>query len=311
VLELLIIFSDQYFINLKNSTFIFWFGEEKMVGLWNSFKVTILLSVLTGLFLGAGYLMGGQSGLIFAFAFALIMNFVSYWFSDKIVLSMYRAKEASKKSYPKIYSMTLELCKNASLPMPKLYVINSDNPNAFATGRSPKHSAVALTTGIMSLLTDKELKGVIAHELAHIKNRDTLISTMAATIAGAIGMIANMVQWAAIFGGFSRDNDNGGNIVGALALAILTPFIAIIIQLAISRSREYYADKTGAEFSSDPNALASALLKLEKGSKQKPLRSDNKTAASLFIVNPFSRKGFINLFSTHPPIEERVKRLRK
>ncbi len=274
----------------------------------NQFKTLLLLSLLTALLLWVGSLFGRQ-GLIFAVIFVGIFNFGSYFWSDKIVLAMHRAKEVKRSEAPKLYELVKEVAHEAGLPMPKLYILPSMNPNAFATGRNPKHAAVACTQGILSLLTKEEFKGVIAHEMAHIKNRDILISTIAAMIAGVISYIAMMARWGAIFGGFG-DREQGNNMLQLLVLAILTPLIATIIQLAISRSREYLADETGARIIQNPKALASALEKLELGSKARPMLSGNTATASLFIVNPFTARGFINLFSTHPPIKERVKRLR-
>ena len=274
----------------------------------NQLKTVILLSVLTALLLGVGQLIGGQSGLIIGLTFALIMNFGSYWFSDKIVLMMYKAKKVTKKEAPQLYEIVKEVSEKAKLPMPKVYIIQTGTPNAFATGRNPKNAAVAATTGILELLTKEELKGVMAHEMAHVKNRDILIATIAATIAGVISYIATMAQWAAIFGG--RD-DNRGNGLQLLVLAILTPIIATIIQLAISRSREYIADETGAKIVHNSQSLASALKKLEAGVKAHPLGFGNTATSSLFITNPFNARGIISLFSTHPPIDERVRRLKE
>jgi len=276
----------------------------------NQFKTAILLGVLTGLLLLVGQLLGGRQGLFVGLVFAGIMNFGSYWFSDKIVLFMYRAKPIGQKDDKELYKLVKEVADVAGLPMPKLYLIPTTSPNAFATGRNPKHAAVAVTEGILKLLNREELKGVIAHEMAHIKNRDILIATIAATIAGVISYIAVMAKWAALFGGSGRDRDNG-NIFELLVLAILTPLIATIIQLAISRSREYMADETGARTIHNSKALASALAKLEEGVKHDPLRFGNKAASSLFITNPFSAKGLITLFSTHPPMDERIKRLKE
>ncbi len=275
----------------------------------NNVKTTLLLGGLTGLLLVVGALLGGRSGLIIAFFFAIVMNFGSYWFSDKIVLMMYRAKPVTRKQVPNLYKIVDEVRKKAKLPMPKVYVIPTMSPNAFATGRNPKHGVVAVTQGLVNLLSHNELKGVIAHEVGHIKNRDILISSVAATIAGVISFVAMMARWSAIFGGFGgRDGDN--NIIGVLAVAIITPIIAMIIQLAISRSREYLADESGAEFAGNPTYLADALEKLEQGNKMMPLKDANPATAHLFITNPLSGKGLMNLLSTHPPIKERVKKLR-
>jgi heat shock protein HtpX len=232
-----------------------------------------------------------------------------YFFSHKIVLKMYKAKIASKKDYPKLHEMISDISHAARIPKPQVYIIPSQNPNAFATGRNPQNGVVACTQGIMELLTPTELKGVLAHEISHIKNRDILITTIAATLAGVISYVASMARFAAIFGGMGRDNDGGG-LLELLVLAIVTPFIALILQLAISRSREYLADKTGAELIRDPHSLANALEKLHLGNKKVPMRQGSATTSSMFIVNPFSKKGFASLFSTHPHVEERVKRLR-
>jgi len=276
----------------------------------NQVKTIILLGVLTALMLWFGS-MWGRGGLIIALAFVLLMNFFTYFFSDKIVLKMYRAKEVKEHDAPELYKMVKEVSHYANIPMPKVYIMPSDTPNAFATGRNPKHSAVACTRGIMNLLTKDELKGVIAHEISHIKNRDTLIMVIASTIAGVISYLAFMAKWAAIFGGFGgRDNDNS-NAISMLALAIITPLIAMIIQLAISRSREYMADESGAKLIHNPEALASALEKLDAGVKHVPMRNGNQATSSLFIVNPFRGSAILSLLSTHPPLKERVKRLRK
>ncbi len=274
----------------------------------NQIKTVLLLGVLTGLMLLAGQLIGGQIGLAIGLAIALIMNFGSYFFSHKIVLMMYRAKPASKKDYPELNKIVAEVAHKAGIPKPKVYIIPTENPNAFATGRNPKHGVVACTKGILHLLSKEELKGVIAHEMSHIKNRDILIQTIASTIAGVISYIAMIARWGAIFGGFGGDRD-GENVFSLLALAILTPIIALIIQLAISRSREYLADETGAKIIKNPKALASALEKLETGTRYNPLRFGNKTTSSLFIANPFRTTGLTALFSTHPPMKERIRRL--
>jgi heat shock protein HtpX len=280
-----------------------------MVGFANNLKTVVLLGLLTALLLFVGQMVGGMNGLIIAGVIVIILNFGSFWFSDKIVLAMYRAKPLTENDTPNIIRIVRELTQEAKLPMPKVYMIPSESPNAFATGRSPKHAAVAVTQGIVKLLSTSELKGVIAHELAHVKNRDTLISTVVGTIAGVIGFVAAMARWSAIFGGFGgRDGDN--NIVGLLVLAIVTPLIAVLIQLAISRSREYLADESGAVFVHNPNALADALEKLDANIKHNPLRMGSPSTAHLFIANPFRGSGVLNLLSTHPPMKERVRRLR-
>jgi heat shock protein HtpX len=284
----------------------------KMSAISNQFKTFVLLIALTAVLLFVGQLVGGTGGLTIAFIIVLIMNGVSYFFSHKIVLMMYKAKEAKESEYPELHSMVREIARLAKIPKPKVFIIPSDSPNAFATGRNPKNAVVACTNGIMNLLSKDELKGVLAHEIAHIKNRDILIQTVAATIAGVISYTAMMARWAAIFGGFGgdRDGDSGG-ILGFLILAILAPIIAIILQLAISRSREYLADATGAKTIHNPLALAQALQKLDEGIKKNPLRFGNKTTSSLFIANPFNAHGLFALFSTHPPMKERIRRLRK
>jgi len=279
----------------------------------NMLKTTILLATLTGLLVLIGS-HWGTGGMIIAFLFAVILNFGSYWYSDKIVLKMYRAKEVSPAEAPNLHRIVDGLVMRAGLPKPKVYIVESGMPNAFATGRNPEHAAVAATTGILELLSYEEMEGVLAHELAHVKNRDTLISAIAATLAGVVTMLANMAQWAAIFGGFgSRDDDNGG-IIGLIAMAIVAPIAATLIQLAISRSREYAADAEGASICRKPWALASALEKLEYGnSHYKPSVSDvqaKESSAHMFIVNPLKGGAIQSLFSTHPVTEERVKRLR-
>lgn len=273
----------------------------------NTLKTAFLLTLLTGLFLVIGKLLGGRAGLEIAFFFALIMNFGSYFFSDKIALSMYRAEQVSKEETPELYEIVEFLTQRANLPMPKLYIIPQESPNAFATGRNPKHAAVAVTQGALKLLSKEELMGVLGHELGHIKHRDILISTIASTIAGTIMFLSNMIKWAAIFGGLSRDDEDSSPIV-LIAMAIVAPFAAMLIQLAISRSREYDADKAGAEYSGNPLFLANALEKLDAYSRNIHLQGSPATE-NLFIVNPFKNRSFINLFSTHPPIEERIKRL--
>ncbi len=273
----------------------------------NTLKTAFLLTLLTGLFLIIGEMLGGRSGLMIAFFFAIIMNFGSYFFSDKIALSMYRAKPVSKEESPELYEIVEFLTQRANLPMPRLYIIPQEAPNAFATGRNPHHAAVAVTEGALRILTKEELMGVLGHEIGHIKHRDILISTIASTIAGTIMFVADMIKWAAIFGGLSRDDEDASPVV-LIAMAVIAPFAAMLIQLAISRSREYDADKAGAEYSGNPLFLANALEKLEAYAGNIPFRGSPATE-NLFIINPFKNKSFINLFSTHPPIEERIKRL--
>ncbi len=275
----------------------------------NTVKTALLLGALTGLLMLIGGLIGGKGGVYIAFIFAVILNFGSYWFSDKIVLKMYRAQEVSESSAPDIYNIVRNLAMRASLPMPRVFIIPEQTPNAFATGRNEKHAVVAVTEGIMRILNKEELEGVIAHELSHIKNKDILISSIAATIAGAISMLATMAQWAAIFGGGSSDEDSGGGIIGLIAMAIFAPLAAAVIQMAISRSREYLADASGASITKNPYGLASALEKLTNASQIIPMNAKPSTA-HLFIVNPLSGKAFMNLFSTHPPLAERIARLR-
>jgi len=273
----------------------------------NYLKTTLLLGLLTALLVLLGQFIGGTNGAVGFLFFAAIMNFVSYWFSDKLVLMIYRAKQVKEEDAPSLYKIVRRLSQQASIPMPKIYIIDSPTPNAFATGRSPKHASVAATTGILKILSEDELEGVMAHELAHVKNRDILLASIVATIAGAITMIANTIQWGAMFGS-SRDDDNRAGMFGALLMAILAPIAAMIIQLAISRSREYAADLEGARISNKPLSLARALGKLEQSVKLIPMQNANPSTAHLFIVNPF-KGGLVNIFSTHPPISERIKRL--
>jgi heat shock protein HtpX len=276
----------------------------------NVLKTGFLLAVLTCLVVLVGQAIGGQQGMLIALVMALVMNFVSYWFSDKMVLAMYRAQPVDEAAAPELYSIVRGLATRAQVPMPKVYIIPTDTPNAFATGRNPEHAAVAVTEGIMRILNREELEGVIAHELSHVKNRDTLIMTIAATMAGAITYLAHMAQFAAIFGGSRRDSDErGGGVFGALALAILAPIAAMLVQLAISRAREFHADATGARIAGKPFGLASALEKLDQASKALPMDATPATA-HLFIVNPLSGSMLRSLFSTHPSTEERVARLR-
>jgi heat shock protein HtpX len=277
----------------------------------NALKTVFLMTLMTLLFIFVGQLAGGKQGMIIALIFAAVMNLGTYWFSDKIVLSMYRAKPVQEGDNARLYSIVRRASTNAHLPMPKVYVIPTDTPNAFATGRNPQHAAVAVTQGIMRILDEDELEGVLSHEMAHIKNRDILTGSIVATLAGAISMIAMMARWGAIFGGFGgRDSENRGGGLGLLIMAIVAPLAALMIQMAISRSREYSADATGAENSHKPLALANALRKLEYASKRIPMEAKPSTA-HLFIVNPLTGKGMSNLFSTHPPIQERVARLEK
>lgn len=274
----------------------------------NTLKTTFLMGLLTVLLVIIGGALGGTGGMTMAFLLAGGMNFFSYWFSDKIVLRMYGATEIEESDDPRFYGMVRRLAERAGLPMPKVYIIQDDSPNAFATGRNPEHAAVAATTGIMRILNDEELAGVMAHELGHVKNRDILISTLAATFAGAITYLAQIAQWGAMFGGGRSDDDEGGGIFGTILMVILAPIAAMLIQMAISRSREYGADTAGARISGNPLSLARALQKLEMGSQQVPLAA-NAATAHMFIVNPLTGGGLMSLFSTHPPIPERVHRL--
>lgn len=278
--------------------------------MWNQIKTVLLLGILSGLVLGIGFLVGGNTGMTVALGFAVLMNFGMFFWSHKLVLMMYRAKPASKKEYPHLHKMVEEIAHKLGLPKPALYIVPTETPNAFATGPSHKKAVVACTQGILKLLNEQELRGVLAHELSHVKNRDMLVTTIAATLAAVISYVAMMARFAAIFGGM-RDRDNGsGNLIGILVMSILAPIIAMILQLAISRSREYLADETGAKTIKDSHSLASALNKLEDGCKAKPLRG-NATTSSLFIVNPFTAGGLVSLFSTHPPTKLRVERLMK
>jgi heat shock protein HtpX len=275
----------------------------------NALKTTFLLTLLTLLFVFIGRMLGGNSGMIVALIFAAVMNLTTYWFSDKIVLAMYRAQPIKESDNPRLHSLVRRTATNANLPMPKVYIIPTHTPNAFATGRNPKHAAVAVTSGILKTLDEDELEGVISHEMAHIRNRDILTGSIVATLAGAISMLAFMARWAAIFGGYGgRDSEGRGGGIGLLIMAIVAPLAALLIQMAISRSREYAADQTGAKISHKPLSLANALKKLQYASRRVPLEAKPSTA-HLFIVNPLSGRGMANLFSTHPPVEERVARL--
>ena len=276
----------------------------------NAAKTAALMTGLTVLLVLAGGAFGGRQWMVIAFVMAIGMNAFSYWFSDKLVLKMYRAKEASERDAPQLYSVVRDLTTRANMPMPKVYVIPSEAPNAFATGRNPSHAAVAATEGVLRLLSREELTGVMAHELAHVRNRDILIGTVAATIAGAIGMLASMAQWAMIFGGGRRSESNGGGIFPMIVMMIVAPIAAGLIQMAISRSREYQADATGAEMCGNPLWLASALKKLETEAQRVPMAATPATA-HMFIVNPLRGGGTARLFSTHPPMAERVARLEK
>ena len=273
----------------------------------NGLKTMVLMVTLTLLLVAIGGTIGGRSGMTFALIMAFGMNFITYWFSDKIVLRMYKAKEVSQSDAPELYEIVRRLAGRAELPMPRLYMIDEDQPNAFATGRNPSHAAVAVTSGILRILSKEELEGVLAHELTHISHRDILVSTVAAAIAGSISYLAQMAQWAMIFGG-GRDDDDRGNPIVSIVMMIVAPIAALLVQMAISRSREYGADEGGARISGNPRYLASALKKLEMASKRIPMDA-NPATSHMFIVNPLSGGGLVKLFSTHPPIEERIARL--
>jgi heat shock protein HtpX len=278
----------------------------------NIFKTGLLLAVLTVMLVLIGGAIGGQQGMMIAFFVALAMNFVSYWFSDKIVLAAYRAQPIDEASAPRLYAIVHRLATRAGIPMPRVYLIPSETPNAFATGRNPQHAVVAVTDGIMRILDEEELEGVLAHELSHVKNRDVLISTIAATLAGAITYLAHMAQWAAMFGGRSRDDEDGGstNPFAMILLAILAPIAAMLVQMAVSRSREFQADATGAQVAGRPWGLMKALEKLQMANQAMPMADATPATAHLFIVNPLSGSTLMKLFSTHPPLEERIARLR-
>lgn len=278
-----------------------------MTGFSSSFKSVMLLTALTLMVVVFGRALGGQTGMLVALLFALAFNGFTYWYSDQIAIKMTRSKAVTREELPYLYEMVEKLVYRADISMPKLYITPSPQPNAFATGRNPQHSAVAVTEGLLSLLSREELEGVLAHELAHIKNRDVFIGTLAAVLAGVITTLANMAQWAMIFGGIGRDEEEGSGLA-ALPLIILGPLAAMLVQMAISRSREYLADAAGAEIAGNSQGLSQALIKLHKGSRMIPMQVSPATS-HLFIVNPFTGRSMLSLFSTHPPIEERVKRL--
>ena len=277
----------------------------------NQIRTTILLAVMTAFIVWVGHLLGGRQGMIFALMIAAGMNFFSYWYSDKIVLRMYNAREADPRQAPELVAIVIALSQKAGLPMPRVYIIPQDAPNAFATGRNPEHAVVAVTEGLLRLLDRKEVEGVLAHELAHVKNRDILIGSIAATMAGAVMVAASMARWSAIFGGMRSDDDEGGGLgfLGLMVMSVLAPMAAALIQMAISRSREYLADSTGAAFAGNPEGLAGALEKLGAYSRRIPMEA-NPSTAHMLIVNPLSGKSMMSLFSTHPPLEERIRRLR-
>lgn len=281
------------------------------MGLLMWLRTGLLMAILTGLLMAIGYVFGGPNVAFLMFLFAMAFNFITYWYSDKIVLGWYRARIVDEFEAPELYAVVRKLAENAGLPMPKVAIIPSETPNAFATGRDPNHAVVAVTTGLLKLLNRDELEGVIGHELTHIKNRDMLIGTIAAAMAGAIIQLAYWARWIAIFGGFGRDEDNAGNILAAILIAVLAPIAAILIQAAVSRSREFLADEGGAKISGKPHALASALMKIEEAVRYRPMRNGNPATAHMFIVNPFRGASIASLFSTHPPTEARIERLRK
>jgi heat shock protein HtpX len=286
-----------------------------MTGLTNTLKTAALLATLTVLLVLAGRWFGGTQGMLIAFLLALLMNGGAYWFSDRLALSLAGAREVDRYEAPRLHQMVAQLAQRANLPMPRVYLIDSAAPNAFATGRNPQHGAVAVTTGLLRLLNEDEVAAVIAHELGHIKNRDTLISTIAATFAGAVAILADMAQWALLLGGFGRHDDEGedsgvAGVVGGLLLILVAPIAATLIQLAISRTREFEADAAGAAISGSPLALASALRKIETWKQQLPLVA-NPAMANLYIINPLDGGGIVRLFSTHPPTEERIARLER
>jgi heat shock protein HtpX len=278
-------------------------------GFTNQLKTVVLMCVMTVLVIIVGKALGGQTGMVFAFIFALAMNGFSYWFSDKIVIKMTGSKLLERSDNPELYDLVDQLAHQAGIPMPKLYLTPSPQPNAFATGRNPDHAAVAVTQGLLKVLNREELAGVISHEMGHIKNRDILISTLAAVMAGVITMLADWARWAFMFGGLNSDDEEGGMGLAALPMIILAPLGAMLVQMAISRSREYLADSTGAAIAGNSRGLANALLKLEQGARQMPMNV-SPAASHMFIVNPLTAQRFLNLFSTHPPIAERVRRLR-
>ena len=275
----------------------------------NVFKTAILLALLTAMLVLLGGAVGGRQGMLIAFFFALVMNFVSYWWSDKIVLAMYGAQEIGEAQAPGLYAMVHRLASKAGIPMPRVYMIPSDQPNAFATGRNPQHAVVAVTEGIMRILDDDELEGVLAHEISHVTNRDVLIGTIAATLAGAITYLAHMAQWAAFFGGGRRDDDDAPSPIAMILMAVVAPLAAMLVQLAVSRSREFGADASGARLAGRTWGLSKALEKLDMASHQVPMQA-NPATAHMFIVNPLTGASFSRLFSTHPPTEERIARLR-
>lgn len=277
----------------------------------NRLKTFLLMALLTAIFLLLGGLIGGEEGIIFAFILAVATNFISYWFSDRVAISMTRSQPLSESAAPEVYRAMRELTHNAGMPMPRIYLMPTEQPNAFATGRNPQHAVIAVTTGLLRLLDYEELKGVLAHELAHIRNRDILIGTIAAALAGALMFVARIGMWGGAFGGGNRRSSGGAVLLLRLVALLLAPFAALLIQMSISRTREYSADATGARFSGNPQGLASALARMEQYARQRPMQRLNQATAHMFIINPFSAKGLTALFSTHPPIGERIARLRQ
>jgi len=280
------------------------------MGLLMWLRTGLLMAILTGLLMGIGYIFGGPNWAFMMFLFSLAFNFITYWYSDKIVLGWYNARLVDEYEAPELYAIVRNLAERAGLPMPRIAIIPTETPNAFATGRNPKHAVVAVTTGLLKLLNRDELEGVLGHELTHVKNRDMLIGTFAAAMAGAIIQLAYWARWIAIFGGFGDDRD-GDNVLVAILIAILAPIAAMLIQAAVSRSREFLADEGGARLSGKPQALASALMKIEQAVRYRPMREGNPATAHMFIINPFRGMSIANLFSTHPPTEVRIERLRK
>lgn len=275
----------------------------------NTMKTWLLMTVLTILLVLLGNTVGGSQGMIIALIFAIGMNFFSYWYSDKIILKLYRAEEVNESHNPELLSMVRSISTRAQLPMPKVYLIPSDSPNAFATGRNPEHAVIGVTAGLLNLLSRDELEGVLAHEMAHIKNRDILLGAIVASLAGAVSMLGSIIKWGAIFGGFNRDDNEEGSPIVAIAMAIIAPIVALLIQMAISRSREYLADKEGARLAGNPKKLSNALKRLHNGVQMSPMSEAGPATSHMFIVNPFTGKGMLALLSTHPPIEERIARL--
>lgn len=286
-------------------------SPSRGLGFSQIFRTGILMAGLIALLALMGRAIGGMNGMVLFGAIGVLFNFGAWWFSDKLALAAHGAKPADPSRHGFLFDMVAELTQRAGMPMPRIYIIPTMTPNAFATGRNPEHSAVAVTEGILRILNQRELRGVIAHELAHVRNRDTLISTIAASIAGLISAVASAIKWGAILGMGRRDEEDGGSAIGSIALAIVAPIVAMLVQMAISRSREYGADETGAKLCGDPDSLADALLRLEQGVEAIPYEHAGLATAHLFIVNPFSGRSIVNLLSTHPPIEERVQRLRK